>query len=340
METHFFKEDTLNDGKTPVLSLKPQVFFALCAALLLFAVLVAIAVFFLRVRGAEEVMVPDVQGKDIIPALLELQNKELDARIQLRYSPVDRGGIIEQDPRPGTIVKAGRKIRLVISQGALLSNVGNYMGRKVDDVRSELKTLFGAATTPLITIKDPILYQYSLEPVGTILEQDPLPGTGISAPLELNLVVSRGEEALSTKMPSLTGKKVDGALDAISKAGIRWVFTTQPGENGETAGTIVAQEPASGNVLTTNQVATLTVVEPRPADIKDNETAGLFRLQLSENPYPMQTTLEAIFPDGERKTLVNMGHYGGEFTYPYLVPKGTIFVVSLLKREIHRETVQ
>ncbi|GMO15747.1 MAG: PASTA domain-containing protein [Termitinemataceae bacterium] len=338
MKNEQFDVNSIANSK-PAITMRPVTFFAFCVALILFSTLVAVAVFFLNVRGAEEVMVPDVYGKDIIVSLMELQSKELDARIQLRYSQLERGGIIEQDPAPGTIVKAGRKIRLVVSQGTMISNVGNYVGRKLDDVRSELAALFGASETPLIFIKTPVLYQYSSKPVGTILEQDPLPGTGISSQTELNLVVSRGEEALSVEMPNLNGMPLEAALEVISKSGIRWRFNTKPAGTNEKAMTVAAQSPAAGEQISENRIAEITITEAQKNELQEGEVYGVFSYTLSENPYPMQTSLEAILPDGERKTLVNAGHYGGEFNCPYILPKGSVLVLFLLKREVYREKI-
>ncbi|MDR2097387.1 MAG: PASTA domain-containing protein, partial [Spirochaetaceae bacterium] len=169
----------------------PKLFALCCVGIMVFVSVIAIAVFFLTVRGAEQTMVPEILGKDLVEALLELQQKELYPRIELRYSGsvADKGRILEQDPRAGSIVKAGRRIRLVVSQGPVVSKVENYVGRGVDDVREELQTLFAANSQPLITVKEPILYQYSAQAAGTILEQNPAPGTGIFAPVQLEFVV-------------------------------------------------------------------------------------------------------------------------------------------------------
>jgi beta-lactam-binding protein with PASTA domain len=98
---------------------RPQHFALLCLGLILFVSAVAVIVFFAALRGAEQTMVPDVREKPLIEALLELQQKELYPRIELRYSNLvpERGVVLEQDPRAGTIVKAGRRIRLVVSLG-------------------------------------------------------------------------------------------------------------------------------------------------------------------------------------------------------------------------------
>ncbi|MDR0387211.1 MAG: PASTA domain-containing protein, partial [Treponema sp.] len=156
-----------------------RLFISLALGLLCFMGIAAVAVFFIALRGAEETMTPDVRGKDLTAALLELQVKELYPRIQLRYSQSNRekGIILEQDPLPGTIVKAGRRIRLVVSQGAVINTVENYKGRNIDEVKMDLRTLFALAASvagepagweqPFFSLKEPFMYEFSPEPAGT-----------------------------------------------------------------------------------------------------------------------------------------------------------------------------
>ncbi len=133
-----------------------RLFVTAAAALIAFVVLIAVTVFFIALRGAEQTMVPDVVGKELTAALLELQVKELYPRIQLRYSQsiADKGNILEQDPRPGAIVKAGRRIRLVVSRGVVVDKVENYLGQNLDDVKIHLQTLFSTSARPLLSLKE------------------------------------------------------------------------------------------------------------------------------------------------------------------------------------------
>ena len=57
-----------------------------CLALIFIMIFVFTAVFFISVKGPEEVMVPNVVGKELTQALLDMQIKELYPRIQLRHS--------------------------------------------------------------------------------------------------------------------------------------------------------------------------------------------------------------------------------------------------------------
>ncbi|MCL2127323.1 MAG: PASTA domain-containing protein, partial [Treponema sp.] len=93
-----------------------RLFIYMAAGLLVLVGITAISIFFIALKGGEQTLVPEVRGKELTEALLELQVKELYPRLQLRYSQSsrDRGLVLEQDPQAGTIVKAGRRVRLVV----------------------------------------------------------------------------------------------------------------------------------------------------------------------------------------------------------------------------------
>ncbi|MDR3161129.1 MAG: PASTA domain-containing protein [Spirochaetaceae bacterium] len=319
-----------NDGQS-------RFFVILMIALIVFVGITAVAVFFISVQGAEEIMVPDVRGKDLTEALLELQVKELYPRLQLRYSQSanDKGQILEQDPAAGSIVKAGRRIRLVVSQGVVLNTLEDYLGRNAEEVRLELKTLFAASSQPLLTLKEPFLYEYSSEPPMTILQQKPLPGTAISGPTTLELVVSRGPEETLHMVPALAGLTMSEALDQIGRSGINFTFFLRPAE-GEKPGTVISQEPAAQAVVTVDTLVSIGIVPPAP---REGEVFGLFRYTLEENPYPLQVRLEARLPAGDTRTLLSVAYPGGELTVPYQLPVGSTLILFLLDREIYQEEV-
>ena len=134
--------------------------------------LTCLAVFFATVKGPEKVLVPEVEGKELTQALLEMQVKELYPKIQLRYDEQLSGTIISQSPSSGAIVKAGTRVNLTVSRGAIVSEVGNYIGQKYDDLKIDLTTMFTGSSRPLILLAEPV-YKASLEEAGTILEQEP-----------------------------------------------------------------------------------------------------------------------------------------------------------------------
>jgi len=317
-----------------------RVFILSVAGLVVFVGLIAVSVFFIAVRGAEQVMVPEVTGKELTDALLELQVKELYPRLQLRYSQTsrDKGLIIEQEPRPGTIVKAGRRVRLVVSMGVIVNKVENFIGRNVDDVRMDLLTVYSASGgVPLFTIKEPMMYEYSAENPGTILAQKPEAGADISGSTTLEFVVSMGRDNASVAVPQLTGLNLSRALDLISGSGINYHFTTRETSGNESGETVVYQNPPANTTVSLNTVVNLIVTTP--AALAENEVFGLFRYAIPLNPYPLAVRLDALLPSGERVRLFTVNYSGGEFTVPYKLPVETVLVLYMLNRELYRETV-
>jgi beta-lactam-binding protein with PASTA domain len=327
-----------------------------CFALVVLMGLAAGGVFFFSVQGAEETMVPDVRGQELTAGLLELQVKELYPRIQLQYSQStnDKGLILDQDPPPGTIVKAGRRIRLVVSQGVVLNTVDTYIGRNVDEVKLDIRTIFASVDKPLLTLVEPYMYEYSSEAPGTILQQSPEPGTPLSGPTELSVVVSRGPEFVSVSIPSLTGQTPSDAVAALQKAGLRFSFSIRALREGETPGLVVYQNPSAGSTSESGRSVSLLVpfLESAPhtaeslagdaivSSYGDVSAYGLFSYTLPENPYPLSVRLEALYPEAETRTLLLACNFsGGEFTFPYQVPAGTTLIFSQLDREIYREVI-
>jgi beta-lactam-binding protein with PASTA domain len=320
-----------------------KLFISMAAGILVFVGIIAVSIFFIAVRGAEQTMVPEVSGKDLTEALLELQVKELYPRIQLRYSQSagDKGMILEQEPRAGAIVKAGRRIRLVVSQGVLINSVENYLGRNIDEVRMDLQTLFASsgvsAGQPLLSLREPFMYEYSPEPAGLILQQSPEPGTNISGPTVLEFVVSRGPENTVIKVPALSGLSIAGALEEIGRTGINFAFFLRPLRAGEKENTVVQQDPAGGSMAAADRAVNITVTGPEK--VPNGEVFSLFKYTLPQNPYPLSVRLEALLPNGDRRRIITVDYSGGEFTVPYQVPVGTTLILSVLNREIHRETI-
>jgi beta-lactam-binding protein with PASTA domain len=309
-----------------------RLFLSLALAALFFAGMAALSVFFIAVKGREEVMVPDVTGQDLTRALLVLQEKELYPRIQLRTSSSaeDKGMILEQNPEGGTVVKAERRISLTISSGVALDKVGNYLGRNVSDVRTDI------AGISALSLKEPFMYQFAPEPAGTVIQQNPPAGADLTGPVSLELVVSRGQENVRSTVPDLYGLSLQTALERLAPTGIYFDFEIKTAEGAEKPETVYSQSISAGREIGAEKL-TLTLTAPVPSE---DETAGLFRYTLPRNPYPLPLTVDALLPGGGRRRLVSVTHPGGAFALPYRLPSGSVIVLSMLDRELYRQTAQ
>jgi beta-lactam-binding protein with PASTA domain len=318
-----------------------RLFIAMAVGVLIFAALVAVVVFFLTVRGAEETMVPNVVGKELTSALLELQVKELYPRIQLRYSQDsrNRGQILEQEPKAGAIVKAGRRIRLVVSQGVMISTIASYLGRDLNDVRMELQTLISGqpGSSPLLSIKNPVMYAFSDEKAGTILQQTPEAGSPISGPTALEFVVSKGPEARLLKIPKLLGLSIEDAMSLVAASRISFTVTLR--ETADRPGFVVAQNPAGGVDAAPGTRLAIEASCPRGYVDKAGNIYGLYTYTMAKNPYPLETILTASLPGGDQETLFSGAFAGGQLTVPYMLPTGSTLVLTVLGNEVNRTTI-
>jgi beta-lactam-binding protein with PASTA domain len=315
-------------------------FIAMSVVLIVLVGIIAMSIFFVAVRGGEQTLVPELRGKELADALLELQAKELYPRIQLRYSQSakDKGQILEQDPIAGTIVKAGRRVRLVVSQGVIVNRVENYIGRNIEEVRMDLQTLAASSGSVLLSLKEPLMYDFSSEAPGTIIRQKPEPGADISGPTRLEFVISRGQANSLITVPQFVGLSISSALEQIGRAGIAFEFTLRDRQEGEKGETVVSQDPTAGVSVTSNAIIKLTV--NTPAQLRENEVFGLFEYSMPKNPYPLPVRLEALLPSGEQTRIIGAEYPGGKFTAPYHLPADSVLVLYLMNREIYRETAR
>lgn len=309
-----------------------------CVLALVLMLFVTLVVFFNNVQGPEKVLVPNVIGKNLEDALLEMQVKELYPKINLRYSdlPGDEGTILEQDPDAGAIVKGYNRVSLVVSRGVVVDKVEDYVGKTVDEVQIRLQTLFAGQTRPLIVLATPE-YKPDTSDAGTILEQDPPAGTSISEPVTVQLIVSRGPNYENTKAPWIIGQSVNDLLQTITRSKIVFDITSHVALPEENAGTVVDQQRFDSEYVP--NYTRVTVDMAMPKEEMNGNVYGIFQATLSNYPYPVPMKLDAIPTEGDAYTIVSFNHPGGNLTIPYAVPKGTQLVLYVVDKVQSRKTV-
>lgn len=305
--------------------------FTVIAAILLM-VFFACVVFFVRVKGPEEVMVPNVTGKTLTDALIEMQKKELYPKITLRYSelPGDKGTILDQNPSAGSIVKGYSRVSLVVSRGVILDKVGNYVGQNFEQVKMDLQTLFAGHSQPLIILAEPE-YKPDTSEAGTILEQDIAEGTDISEPVTLHLIVSRGATYENTRVPSLVGMSVSDVLSYLARSRVVFDFTSHIARSGEKPGTVVSEQAFENEFIP--NYSRMQVELALPYGEYEGNVFGIFRAELTDYPYPVAMRVDVTTEDGNTYTLANFLHTGASFSIPYAVPKNSVLTLYVVEKE-------
>jgi beta-lactam-binding protein with PASTA domain len=188
-----------------------------------------------------------------------------------------------------------------------------------------------------LSLKEPLMYDFSGESPGTIIRQKPEAGTDISGPTNLEFVVSRGLEDSVVTVPQFVGFPISSALDQIGRSGLAFEFTIQELMEGEKGETVVSQDPPAGVSVTSNDILRLRVNSP--ARLGEDEVFGLFEYTMPKNPYPLPVRLEAVLPSGESRRIIGVNYPGGKFTVPYRLPADSVLTLYLMNREIYQKTV-
>lgn len=314
-----------------------MVMFSLFGIILLM-VIAALTAFLLSLRGPQQTLVPEVRRKDLAEALLELQDRELNPHIQMRVfsDPSLRGKVVEQEPSPGTVVRAGKRVSLVVSQGPVVDRVENFIGRHIDGVRTELQTLF--TTFDAVIQIGAVSYVFDDSDPGTILEQSPEPDTEITGITELDLVVSRGPDVERYPVASYVGLQYQQAIQRLAGENRPFVFSVSQTSGNAPGGQIVGQEPAPGTEVTQSAPITLTIAPFQ--QVPDGYVFGLFQRVLPNYPVAVELTLESVDPDGEREVVFSMRHPGGALSVPYLMEEDSTLVLSRFNTEVVTYRVQ
>jgi beta-lactam-binding protein with PASTA domain len=300
--------------------------------------LAGLSAFFVTLQGEEETMVPEIRSMDLVEALIDLQEKGLIPHAQVRYSsdPSLKGKIIDQKPAAGSLVKAGKRVTITVSQGAIVDKVENFVGQNLDEVRTHLQTLF-ATYKPLLRIQEPVTYIFDKTPAGTILSQKPEAGTDLTGLTDLVLIASRGPEAPARKLASYMGINFQQAVTLLAKNNTPFVFNVVEPSPGQTRGFVVAQNPAPGTDVGPDTLLELQIATP--AKNSGNQVFGLFQCSLPSYPVWVDMKFEAQSALGERRMIFTMKHPGGAVSIPYYEERNTILILSIFNREVYRDTV-
>lgn len=306
-------------------------------AFLIFGLLFGLAgliAFLLALRGPEETQVPDVAGLELVDALISLQDRALVPTVQVRFfaDPSLKGRVVSQDPEAGTSVRAGRRVTLLVSQGAIIEEVSDFRGRGLQEVQAELQAL-GVGGEGVLFI-DAVSYVFADAAPGTIIEQDPEPGTEIAGSTGLDLVVSRGPEVERISLPTFLGLSWDDALRVLSREDIPFVFAVEAQPTIGQSGVVVAQAPEPGTQVIPGTPVEITIRSPREED--DELQFGIFDRTLPEYAVSVELAAVAVGPEGESRTLFTMQHPGGRLAFPYLLEPGSSIVIYRFDTEVIR----
>lgn len=299
------------------------------AALFIMA-LSTLAVFFIRVKGAEQTLVPNVVGIQLEDAIVELQVKQLYPKIKLRYTDdgVEKGVVLEQSPSARSMVKGYSTVTLTVSRGPVQATVEDYVGKNVKDLKIGDEQLAYGDNKSVLKFDSPI-YKYDDSAEGTVLAQFPAPGLDVFQTTNVQLVVSKGAAKKNVEIPALYGMTIQDFFDKAQNTPLIFDVTAHVAAEGEVPGTITTNT-STGSVQEYSRIAVDFAFPEAPIITEDEEIAfGLIEEELADFPFPVKMELDAISTEGETTRVASFRHTGGKIAVPYAVAKGTTLVFTV-----------
>ncbi|TQL69252.1 serine/threonine-protein kinase [Nocardioides albertanoniae] len=188
-------------------------------------------------KGIEEYSVPKVKGMvaDAAQDVIQKLGLTVGDPVEKFNEKVPEGHVINSQPRPGTMVRPGKAIVLVISKGPAPVDIVDWTGRKADRAKESLED---------DGLKVEIKEEESKEAQpGTVLSQNPSSGT-LPKGGTVTLVVAKAPPTVP--VPNVVGSSKDDARATLEAAG----FTVKEENDDFHLGLnfVTRQEPASGEL--------------------------------------------------------------------------------------------
>jgi len=206
------------------------------------------------IKSEDTVIVPDLAGKNIVYVLELLTDLGLNTKIEgSEYSTeMPKNNVIFQEPEPGSEIKKGRDVRIIISKGPksiLMPNLERLPVQQARIILEENSLCQGQISST---------YSNRIKK-DSIIAQVPSAGTMITRNECINLLISLGIRPQAYKMPDLEGRSLDSAIPMIESSNLILGKIASVFYKDKPLNTIIAQEPLSGYLVTEGGTVDLVI---------------------------------------------------------------------------------
>ena len=203
--------------------------------------------------STNEVVVPDVVGKQMTLARQILEDKKLRVNVAETYSAdVPPGQVVSQTPEAGSKVKEERLVTIYVSKGGEELTMPDLQGLSKSEAEAKLQKMGLKLGT--------VYEKNSDEEAGTVISQDPKAGSKISKGQEVDIIVSKGPKTKKVSVPTVTGATFENAQNALTARGLSVGSVTKQ-QSSQAAGTVISQSVAGGSEVEAGTSVDLVIAE-------------------------------------------------------------------------------
>lgn len=206
------------------------------------------------IHNGKDVVVPNLIGSNLENAYKALMEHELYLQKEGEQfnSNIPKGNIVSQKPLPGTMVKSGRSIKVVISSGSEKIVVPDLVGRperKAEIIIRQSGLNLGDKTES---------YSVSLKK-GLVIMHDPEADSHVEKGTPVSLLISKGLTKHGALMPDFIGEKITLAERIVSAMGLSIDKISTHVNDDLEEGTIIEQSREPNTIVRINDAVSLVI---------------------------------------------------------------------------------
>jgi len=230
-----------------------QIVTGLIAFLVVFIVTTYFSVY-VFVKTEKTIIIPDLSGKDIIYVLELLSDNQLNTKVEGTeyHSTIPKNHVIYQEPKPGTEVKTGRDVSIILSKGSKWLTLPDLRGmstEKAQVILDKNRLCRGVITK---------IYHANFNNE-VIVSHYPEAGSNVTRNTCINMLVSRGNRSKHYQMPDFTGISLEETLMVLSQINIHPLSVDYISNDQWPENRILKQKPEFGYAITKDEAVYLTV---------------------------------------------------------------------------------
>ncbi len=286
-------------------------------------------VMLILIRNDADLEVPDLTGITVAEGYDKLTALHLFlVKDGEQYNAViSSGAIVSQVPLPGSKVKAGRKIKVIISRGSEKVDTPNVTYKSWRDAEIVLRQS-GLIVGETLRI-------YSDREQDTVIIQDPVAGISLEKGSSINLIVSSGRIGEGAIMPNLLSRPYEQVDRIIRFMGLKVDQVTTEVNDNITSGTVIAQMPEANNPLTKNTMVSL-VISVRSGEELISPAVKIIHYEVAQGLLGKRVRITITDEEGEREVFDQTQAPGTKLNVAVSVKgpaKAKIYVNELLVEE-------
>jgi serine/threonine-protein kinase len=199
--------------------------------------------------STRKVTIPaDVVGKPVAAAQSELQGLGLKSQVQIQTDPAPAGNVVDTNPKPGTSVKSGSTVTLLVSGGPGQVNLPDVTGQSVTAATQTLKAAGFNVQTVTATS--------SIVPANQVISQSPPGNSQQTKGATVTLTVSSGPAPVT--VPDEAGKDPTTAANDLGQLQLKTTTSFEPSDS-TPSGQVSRTSPAAGQSVAVGSTVTIFV---------------------------------------------------------------------------------